>query len=397
MGRLDAISQPNFGYALIVDPSTRDLEPMPRSDATKSMRSISTVFDATQGVGKPVTVTITTELHGLSAERMRDRLSRSNRDELRRQYLNFYAGYYAGVENDGPMSVDDDLQANAIKVVERYRVANFWTQGNKTGALEAIVKTPDMLSQLQEPDEQVRNAPLAIEHVAELGSVTEVLLPEDWEVKAEQAEVRHPAFEFTYRLTTTPRLLTQVSRYVTLSDHVATADMADYVKELADARSAMWLKLTHTPGVAATPAADTEGLMQLDSLGWPVAFYGLLLAAASYWIARKIYRYNPLPARPESSAPGQPLGGWLSVFGAFLVLDIAISMKDSWPIMSVFFSDVWAVIRSAGAPESPPKTTWTDLIATGLLVVLWTPYVVQLSLYFLRRSSVPRLTFWLQG
>ncbi|WP_169802314.1 DUF3857 domain-containing protein [Hydrogenophaga flava] len=397
MGRLDDMGQPYFGVALIIDPSTQDLEPMPRSDATRDARSVSTVFDATQGLGQPVTATITTDYQGLSAEWMRDRLSRSNRDELQRQYLNFYAGYYPGVVAEGPMTIEDDQSANAIKVVERYRIADFWTKGHTPGALEARVRTPDMLSQLQEPDEQVRNAPLAIGHITEVDSITDVHLPEDWQVESDHSEVRHPAFEFTYTLTTTPRLLTQVGRYVSLSDHVKTEDMADYVKKLEEARSVMWLKLTYTPGAAATPAVDTEAFARLESFGWPVAVYFLLLAAASYWIARKMYRYNPQPALPESSAPGQPLGGWLIVYGGLLAFGVASALKYSWPFVSVFLSDVWAVVRSAGAPGEAPKTTWTDLFSIGVVVIVLTPYVVQLPLYFARRTSVPRVTFWLQG
>lgn len=397
MGRLDAISQPYFGYALIVDPATQDLEPMPRSDATRSTRNVNTVFDATQGIGQPVTVTITTELQGLSAERMRDDMSRSNREELQRQYVNFYAGYYPGLVAEGPMTVDDDQQTNAIQVVERYRIADFWAKGDKPGKLEARIKNPDMLSQLREPGERVRNAPLAIGHVVEVDSVTEVLLPEDWRVESDHAEVRHPAFEFTYTLITTPRLLTQVSRYVSLGDHVKAEEMVDYVKKLEDARTAMWLELTHTPAAAEPPPADTEAFVRLDSFGWPVALYFLLLSAACYGIARKLYRYNPRQVVTESSVSGQPLRGWVLAFGIFLALGLASALKESWPFMSVVLGDVRAILQSAGAPGYQPGSTWTDLFAVGALLLLLTPYVVHLALYFGRRSSVPRVTFWLQG
>lgn len=397
MGRLDGIGQPYFGYALIVDPSTQDLEPMPRSEATRYTRNVSTVFDATQGLGRPVTMTVTTEFQGLSAERLRDRVSRSNRDELQREYLNFYAGYYPGVVIESPMTIDDDPQANAVKVVERYRIADFWTKGDKPGELEARVRTPDMLSQLREPDELVRNAPLAIGHITQVDTITDVLLPEDWRVEPDHAEVRHPAFEFTYTLTTTPRSLTQVGRYVSLSDHVKSEDMADYVKKLEEARAAMWLKLTHTPAAAAPPVDDAEAFVRMESFGWPVAAYFLLLAAASYWIARKMYRYDPHPAQSGSSAAALPLGGWLMAYGVSLVFGVVAALKDSWSSISVVLGDSWSAVRSAGAPGEAPQSTWFDLLAIGFLAVVLTPYVVQLALYFARRSSVPRVTFWLQG
>ncbi|MFC3682482.1 DUF3857 domain-containing protein [Hydrogenophaga luteola] len=397
LGRLDAIGQPYFGVALVIDPSTQDLEPMPRSDATRYARSISTVFDATQGLGQPVTATITTEFQGLSAERMRDRLSRSNRDELQRQYLNFYAGYYPGVVSEGPMSVDDDQHNNTLKLVERYRIEDFWSDGGKPGVLHAWVRTPDMLSQLQEPDEKVRNAPLAIGHMTQLDTITDVLLPQDWRVEPDHSEVRHPAFEFTYTLTTTPRLLTQVSRYTSLSDHVKTEDMADYVKKLEEARAAMRLRLPPTSAAATPPAQVAEPPLVLKSIGVPVALYFLFVVAACFWVARKVYRYNPPPASPSPFTPGLPLGGWLWAYGVFLVLCVATSLKESWPSVSMIMGGVWSLLRSAGAPGATPGTTWVDLFSLGLLVLILTPFVVQLALYFGRRSSVPRLTLWLQG
>lgn len=397
MGRLDAIGQPHFGVALVIDPSTQDLEPMPRSDATRYARSISTVFDATHGLGQPVTATITTEFQGLSAERMRDRLSRSNRYDLQHQYLNFYAGYYPGVVTDGPMTIEDDPQANVVKVVERYRIEDFWTDENKAGVLRAWVRTPDMLSQLQEPDEKVRNAPLAIGHITQLDTITDVLLPQDWRIEPDHSEVRHPAFEFTYTLITTPRLLTQVSRYTSLSDHVKTEEMADYVKKLEEARAAMRLRLTHTPAAAAPPAEVAESSLVLKSIGLPVALYFLFVIAASFWVARKVYCYNPPPTSPEPSTPGQPLRGWMVAYGVLLVLTVANSLKESWPFVSTVMGDVWSLLRHAVAPGAAPRATWTNLFAIGLLVLFMTLYVVQLPLFFRRRSSVPRLTFWLQG
>lgn len=388
-GTLMSISQPYFGMALVVDPETRDLESMPHGVATQTQRKVRSEFDATLGVGKTATLTVTTELVGRSAEKMRSQLARSNRDELQRDYLNFYDHHYPGIEVAAPLSVNDNTRTNVLTVVEHYRIGKFWTPGSGPGNLEASVGSPDMHSQLRLPDERVRNAPLAVSHPLVFESTTVVQLPEDWNVDPEHHTTLHPAFRYSDNLTTTPRRLTRVSRYASLSDHVKPDDMADYVGKLEEARRYLWLELTYRPQTA---APTEEGSEPLESYGWPVAVYFLLLAAACYWLARKLYRYDP----PDQAAAGQgaqPWGFWLVLFGFLLVFDWVKEWKTVWESVGPVIRDLWFHV----VLHRPPESTRDGMVTFGATAMMLTLCVVQLLLYFGRRTSLPRVTYGILG
>ena len=390
-GTLDSVSQPYFGYALLVDPQARDLEPMPRSPATQVHRKIHTLFDATEGVGKSLQLTITSDLKGLSAERMRNDLARSNADELLRKYVNFYDRYYPGIASDGPLIVTDSLQTNSLQVVERYRIPDFWTAGDKAGTLRAEILVPDMLSQLRAPEERVRSVPLAIAHGTVIDSTTVVRLPEDWDVKPESTVVEHSAFRFTDTLVTQPRELTRTSHYESLSDHVKAEDMAIYLAKLKDARIAMSLELTHTPGIAAAPTDATGSRMV--AWGWGAAAFGLLMAALSFWVGRRLYRYDPPPNAAAVHTDALPLRGWLIVFGASLTIgtvrDLMLMASEFRPVLA----DLWQHFSQGG----PPTSTWSQLIAAGIGLLVTTLVVLPLVLFYQRRTSLPRVFYGLQA
>lgn len=386
-GTLDSISQPSFGFALVVSPETRELEPMPQGDASSNVRKVFTTYDASSGIGKTATLTVTTELQGLSAERMRSDVARNNLDELGRRYLKFYGGYFPGIESAGSVRVQDNTPTNVVTVVERYRLPGFWTPGDRKGQLEAAIKAPDLLSALQAPDDLVRTAPLSVDHPVVVESFVEVRLPEDWDVGPEHSKVEHPAFVFADELTTTPRLLKRHSRYISLEDHVAPSDVAAYASKLKEARVNLGLILTHTPPTA---AADDDG--PLTNFGWPVAVYLLLLAAACYWLARKLYRYDP-PDQAAAAHGAKPWGFGVVVFGAALIQGSLRDWRDIWDAFRPVTRDLWFhVVR-----HQPPESTFLDLVNFGCMALLLTALILQLVLYFGRRSSLPRVTYGIWG
>lgn len=370
-GSIQALSQPHFGYALIIDPETRELEPMPHSKATQTLRRIRTEFDATQGIGKPAILTVTTELTGLSAEQLRNELSSSNTEEVQRSYLSFYAGYYPSIVSAGPMDVVDNTQTNVLTVVERYQITDFWTKGDEPGMLEASIRAPDIRSHLSGPRELVRNAPLAIAHPTVIENTTVVRLPEDWPVDPESTVVRHPAFEFTDELTTTPTLLTRVSRYASLSNHVRAEDMADYAQKLEEARDALWLVLTYKPSNSAA-SSDTDP-NALKEFWWALMAYLLLLAGACFWIVRRFGHQGSVPVLVDDRVYA---GFWLRA-GATL-LDTLLLLLFTAPLLVAVYG--WTYFD---------EVEGRMFAGTADVLISWVAPAVAVVLFWLYRQATP--------
>lgn len=85
----------------------------------------------------------------------------------------------------------------------------------------------------------MRNAPLDLRHPVDIAETTKVLLPDDWKLDADTTTVSDPAFEFSSKLTATPRVMTLENKYRSVTDHVAVSDTAKYVANLKLARDAL--------------------------------------------------------------------------------------------------------------------------------------------------------------
>jgi hypothetical protein len=150
----------------------------------------------------------------------------------------------------------------------------------------------------------------------------------------------------------------------------------------------MWLELTYTPVVAAAAATDANGADRLTEYGWPVAVYLLLLGAACYRLARKLYRYDP-PVPPGAENAARPWGFWLAMFGASLILGLLRDWKDIWSAMGPVVRDLWLHVIL----HRPPESSLSDLITFGLMALFLSMVAMQLLLFFGRRSSLPRVTY----
>jgi Domain of Unknown Function with PDB structure (DUF3857) len=96
----------DYGRALVIDPATRGLVPMACPQARASVREVHEVhaiIDSQKGVDQPVRYTVTTTAHGAAADAMRSSLDSHSREELQKQYLNYYAGHFGELEVTDPM------------------------------------------------------------------------------------------------------------------------------------------------------------------------------------------------------------------------------------------------------------------------------------------------------
>jgi transglutaminase-like putative cysteine protease len=250
-GDLAHMAQADYGYALVLDPVSTALTRMEPS--TAGLKTIRAVFDSTAGVGKAVDYTISTTMRGERADNLRRQL-RYNRAEMETQYQNFYARNYEGTHSNGAMQVKDDEARNELTTVESYRVPSFWVHNDKRGRDQAHVEASEIDEPLKAPDAIGRNAPLRLDFPREIIEVTEVRLPESWNIKTSDTRVNDPAFEFSYKVAKggDDKTVLITAHYKALRDHIEPGDMGDYAAHLRQARDAVGYNLYSTPDAAAT-------------------------------------------------------------------------------------------------------------------------------------------------
>lgn len=384
-GTLADLYQPYHGHALVIDAATRGLTPMPQGAANVYRRSISARIDSSAGTDAPMRYTVVTVHEGASAESTRSMLASSNREELQKAYLNFYAGVFEGIEVEAPFVVDEDPTANRLTVTERYRVPGYWKTGQKQTRRDADVAVPDLEDQLRAPRERLRSAPLAVKHPVDLTHTTEVLLPPGrWRLEPEQARITDPAFELSRSSSFKDRRLVLSDRYVTRLDHVGAGDMPRYLSNLQRARDAVGYSLfTDSAGeVAASPA---------QRFNWAIGLLALALLALFAGLAQRVYRHDPPPHPAPAGRRAGAAAGWL----LWPALGVAFAtLRVLWYLLEGagnFAVDAWSGATVPGGAGYDalwaPALLWDLVTQLALLVMLLLVGVLLLR----RRSSVPRL------
>lgn len=379
----------DFERALVVDPGTQDLQTMgPRQT---SGRKVHLLIDGSSGFDEPAHLTVTTTAEGQAAESLRAALANNSRELLQKEYLNFYASSYPGLEVAAAMEVRDEPEHNRIQTVEHYVTRSLWTREEGSHRLEAAILAPDLNELLQAPKSQVRTAPLALRHPVELNSEVEVRLPESWPARDKPLTIKDPAFELQHQEHWQGQTVRLTDHFRSQADHVPAADIGRYASNLERARQGVQLML-YRNDPAAAPAADAPH--------WLPAAIGSLTVLLTLWGAWRLYRWDPAPAGAQSWEEAQAprgLGGWL------ILPTIGLPVKLFWlgkalvESLPSFRTATWVELTQAGGAAYHPLWLPYLLVCLVGLICLMALSLLVLVLLLKRRSSVPRLYLLLLG
>lgn len=381
---LDALYQPDFGLALVIDPATRALVRMPQSQGIK--RELQATFDARAGLAKPAKFTMRTIAYGGSAEVLRQDLAGASRDDLSKQYLKYYATYYDGIRSTSPLEVSDDAERNVLTVTEHYEIPDFWPHSESEHRKVASLHMPDTLSLLVRPTSVERKSPIALSHPQQTRLVTVVELPEDWPIEKAQGVVEDAHFRFEYEIggTATRQVFTQT--YRTLADEVDPAAVATYAANVDRAREEVGYEYYYNDQ-AESPVA----LSGLERVNWMLALIAAMCFLLSIWAARRVYRFDPVP---PPVAPGERLegiGGWLLVPALGALLSPLIPLAEMYMGLEAFAHPTWETLTHPGGASY--HVAWAPLLLFELATQVATLVLslLVLVLFFRKRSSLPVL------
>jgi len=381
-GDLGHLYQPDYDLALLVAAQTKALTSMKNAsgDFRKTMHAS---FDASAGFDKPVHYTMSATVGGEAAESLRHSLASSNRDELQKHYLDYYARYYAGIRVLAPMTIVDDAANNTITTTESYEIPDFSSEKNKRHTAE--IPVPDIDELLRAPASTDRSAPLDVRHPVDVLHTTTVLLPSDgWDIKPESNKVDDPAFAFERTIAASGRRISITDKFKSGVDAVVPADVVRYARNLAQARADAGFALTWADEGA---APQHESL--LAQFNWPVIVLGLLALAGWIWLARRVYRYDP-PARvtPTNSALCG-IRGWLLLPALGTIITPLVLLAEMRHDLNAMRLDVWMNVTNPGAEHY--NAMWAPALLFEIVTNLGQfVFAILLAILFAkRRRSTP--------
>ncbi len=378
------IVQADFDLALVVARGSRALTSMKSSTPLVSKRDVYVTIDASEGFEQPVQIKVVTVATGERAESLRQSLATTNRDELQKGYLNFYASYYPGIEMASALVVEDDEAANRVRTTERYVVKDFTTHDEGDARHSATLWTPDIDDMLRAPDSISRDAPLWRQHPLDVTVTTETLLAGTWSLEPEKITVDDHAFAYERVITPSPGKLRMVDRFTTRTDEVAAAATVAYAANLARARDSSSYALSW-PNPSAAAINGNAGA----SFNWILVLFALMAAIISIGLGVLLWRFDPKPIGDAQPYAPKGISGWLALpaigvaIMPIVIAFTAISESDG------FSHSAWTTLTTPGGDAYDPA--WAPFILFSVFSVIWmlVHSIVLAVVFFQQRSSAP--------
>lgn len=363
---LKELYQPNYDFSLLIDADSKALTPMPKLNNQIQKRIVHTRIDNSMGIHQPAKFTVTTTYQGISAENMRNSLAVENLDDLQKRYLNYYARYYPSITQASPMTVADDEAKNQLVMTEYYSVPQLWTRDEEKKRLESRYYSPEIDGLLTRPSQPIRTSPLALSHPIDLDQVTEILLPEEWPITAENKRVEGPGFELTHIVSATEKTLTLRDHYISLTDHLMPEQVSKHVETIEQVKNMLGYSLwqndqklastTNNPEQSDTNAESASaGLVQ--NFNWTIATLAVLASIIWIQLAMRFYRRDP-PVRIngtdtiEATTP-TGFGGWLIIPMISITLTPLRILKTLADV-DIYSLSTWAVLSTPTNPNFYP-------------------------------------------
>ena len=227
---LDELDVSAFGPALVLDDTTTTLTTVTQPIGAQAWTLVTKEFDA-RSLDEPAKLTVTTRYKGHAANRMRVAIRAMNTHEMSRGYRDFYAKLYPNVVQLAEPEIADDESSNVVRVVEKYRISDFWKTSARTGKRYASFDAAELGPVGMKVDAS-RAMPLAIGIPGHIICGTRALMPPGWSAPPESIEIDRGPIRFKMVGRNDHGVLLMSHELHRASDHVAASEAGGVAEAL---------------------------------------------------------------------------------------------------------------------------------------------------------------------
>jgi len=377
-GNLENLTQPNFGYALVLDPSTTSLVEFPQSLPVDSSHMVFETIDLTKGFEAPALFNIKTVYKGKYANLNREWLVTQDKEKLKSRYFDYYKEIYPSVIKEEGFEITDDLAKNEITIVEAYKIQNPGVANEGDKSLNFWHNVNELQSYYKEHPSQPRKDPLAVTHPILFIKNIELLLPEqEWDIKPEKIMVNDTAFYFMKSEQFQNHKYSIFYQYVSHADHVKAEKATEHVENINTMKEALGGGLTNPPSH--------------DSINWPVLMLSILVSIIFGMACYKSYFYKPRSRidKPIDSND-QGLRGWLILVGFGLIVSPIVEIKDFIESFPIFHSmNAWDILSNPMDADFHPMKGPFILSLLFFIIAEEIFSILLLFLFFKKKQTFP--------
>ena len=224
-GTIQQLAFPDYQAGLVITPNTTSITSIPLQD--KGKISVKEFFKVTDMSGLAHLVVTTTNT-GSFADDARKSFATKSEYDIRKQYQEFYSGYFKSIRIDSMQSLEDTASGGFI-VKEYYTVPGFW---DIDGKRRTVFISPFVISGIfNKVKETDRKSSYALYYPAHYKEEVEIQMPDDWTPKKETTEIKNSCFDFNMEYKSKDNRITLLYEYKALKDHIATTELDQYRKD----------------------------------------------------------------------------------------------------------------------------------------------------------------------
>ncbi|MBA3813663.1 MAG: DUF3857 domain-containing protein [Alphaproteobacteria bacterium] len=387
-GNLENFSPPNYGYALVLDPTTTALTDMTSPLSNLSFRAYYETFDLSKGFDAPALLSVKTFVKGKSADFMREFLASKDIENHQKAYFDYYKDFYPSIALKDNLKITDDTEKNEITVLESYEIQNPGVVDSSKANLVFSHHANELRSYFTETINLPRTMPISVYYPLHFLKHITVLLPgEENNITPEKIEVKDPSFHFSKMEQIKENRFSISYHYMALADHVIPENAPAHIENIKQVKDALGRNLT--------TSIDNN---VKDSINWPVLILTLIITLIFSYVCFKIYFYKPKKVMESpSSTQYQGIRGWLILPAIGLIISPfyeAYALKEYFTM--IHSHNAWSMLLDTSLEDyNPLKAPY--LLSLLFIVIAEAVYCVLLLFLFFKKKQIFPIAFmvWL--
>jgi len=305
----------NFGYALVLRAGTRELTACGPAPASFPKRKVVENYRIAKP-GADARLDVVTDYRGLSADLVRASFQTNSKEDVQKNYLQYYARRYSHIHTSGPITYEELPGENACRVQEHYLIPGLWQLSDDKQSYHFSIHASDVDGEMGTPGTTERTDPLAIAYPVDITQEIHAEMFEPWDFKGAQREISNAFFRYQHESKGEGRNVQMIYSYRSLTNQVSAADLPTYDATLRKIQEKLGYVFTYrlpTQG-GGQQKADPAALARETQFNWPIALLAGVILIAALALAIRYYFVSRLPSlRPPSlhHRDLEGIGGWL--------------------------------------------------------------------------------------
>lgn len=375
-GSLKKFYTPDYGFGVVADLNQPGLTKM-NSIADKGTSVIRAKEDfEVLDIGGNAKLKVETYYSGREADNVRDGFKSKTKAETNKDYIDFYSNDFPEIKLSKSIYFSDDTVNNAITVYEEYDIPNFWRYDSTNSRYIAETYGRVISGYIIQPSTKVRKAPFAIRYPLDVRLITNIHVPEEWNVTTSSKKIVGPSFSYSSDISYTKKVIRLKFDLLNKGPIVEANKTVEYLNKTDDIYNDLSFQISHSGNSEVSAVTETSK----EGEGGLVALL-LVMSVVLYFIARRLYLFDPRSRQVNERYNG--IENWLIL----AALGITFS-----PFVSLYgFSTEWNDYKKIF--HNTPFEISKVVLLTSLTLRLISITVTALTaiLFWNRRTSTPYL------